>query len=74
LEDFEGREEARFRMRKAIVRHGTTMDTSKRSNFTPEGWHTVTPRIVVHGAQQLAEFVRHVFGATGGISGIDPRC
>ena len=34
-------------------------------NFIPAGWHTVTPRIVVHQAQQLVEFVKHVFGATG---------
>jgi PhnB protein len=33
--------------------------------FTPEGWHTVTPRIVVLQAQQLVEFVKQVFGATG---------
>jgi uncharacterized glyoxalase superfamily protein PhnB len=38
---------------------------SKRSQFAPEGWHTVTPRIVVHGAQQLVDFVKQVFGARG---------
>lgn len=31
----------------------------------PAGWHTVTPRIVLHQAQQLVEFVKHVFRATG---------
>ena len=36
-----------------------------RSRFTPDGWHTVTPRIVVHGARQLVEFVQQVFGASG---------
>jgi PhnB protein len=35
------------------------------SNFQPAGWHTVTPRIIVHGAAKLVEFVKHVFGATG---------
>jgi uncharacterized glyoxalase superfamily protein PhnB len=40
-------------------------ETSDRSRFTPDGWHTVTPRIVVRDARQLVEFVRHVFGATG---------
>lgn len=35
------------------------------SPFTPPGWHAVTPRIVVHGAQQLVAFVKHVFAATG---------
>jgi PhnB protein len=43
-----------------------TMDeTGARFEFTPEDWHTVTPRIVVHGAQQLVEFVKQVFFATG---------
>jgi PhnB protein len=40
-------------------------ETGKRSRFTPEGWHTVTPRIVVHGALPMVEFLKHVFGATG---------
>jgi PhnB protein len=31
----------------------------------PPGWHTVTPRIIVKGAEQLVEFVKKVFGATG---------
>jgi PhnB protein len=35
------------------------------SQFTPQGWHTVTPRIVVHDAKQLVEFLKRVFGATG---------
>jgi uncharacterized protein (TIGR02246 family) len=40
-------------------------DTSRHSQGAPEGWHSVTPRIVVARAQQLVEFVKHVFGATG---------
>jgi PhnB protein len=40
-------------------------DTSNRFPYAPDGWHTVTPRIVAHGAQQLVEFIKHVFGATG---------
>ena len=32
---------------------------------TPAGWHTVTPRIIVHGADMLVSFVKEVFGATG---------
>jgi PhnB protein len=35
------------------------------SNFQPLGWHTVTPRIIVDGAEKLVEFVKNVFGATG---------
>jgi PhnB protein len=40
-------------------------EANDRSRFTPEGWHTVTPRIVVHDAEQLVEFLRRVFGAIG---------
>ena len=40
-------------------------ETTNRSHFVPEGWHTVTPRIVVHDAEKLVEFLRQVFGATG---------
>ena len=39
--------------------------TPNHPYFVPEGWHTVTPRIVVHDAKQLVEFLKHVFGATG---------
>src|SRR5262245_1638819 len=31
----------------------------------PEGWHTVTPRIVANDAKSLVEFLKQVFGATG---------
>jgi uncharacterized glyoxalase superfamily protein PhnB len=40
-------------------------EASNRSRFIPEGWHTVTPRIVVRDAERLVEFLRRVFGATG---------
>lgn len=40
-------------------------ETTDRSHFAPQGWPTMTPRIVVHEAQQLVEFIKHVFGATG---------
>ena len=36
-----------------------------RSRFTPDGWHTVTPRIVARDARSLVAFVERVFGATG---------
>ena len=35
------------------------------TNFTPQGWHTVTPKLVVDDARQAVEFLRQVFGATG---------
>ena len=39
--------------------------TETRPDFIPKGWHSETPRIVVHGARQLVEFVKQVFAATG---------
>ena len=35
------------------------------TNFTPQGWHTVTPKLVVDDARQAIEFLKQVFGATG---------
>src|SRR5437879_4087277 len=40
-------------------------ETTKRVQVTPEGWHTVTPRIVVHDAKGLVEFLKQVFDAAG---------
>jgi PhnB protein len=40
-------------------------DPTNTHSFAPVGWHTVTPRIVVHGAEQLIEFLKDVFNATG---------
>jgi PhnB protein len=31
----------------------------------PEGWHSITPRIVAKNAQKLVEFIKKVFDATG---------
>ncbi|HEY3039118.1 MAG TPA: VOC family protein [Pyrinomonadaceae bacterium] len=47
-------------------------ETINHSHFAPEGWHTVTPRIVVHNAKQLVEFLKEVFGATGEYSEARP--
>jgi PhnB protein len=35
------------------------------TSFKPAEWPTVTPRIIVHGAAELVEFIKRVFGATG---------
>src|SRR2546427_9871441 len=35
---------------------------------TPEGWHSVTPRLVVHDAAMLVEFLKQAFGAIGDFS------
>jgi uncharacterized glyoxalase superfamily protein PhnB len=37
-------------------------------DFKPDGWHTVTPRIIVPDAAGLVEFIRQVFNATGDYS------
>ena len=31
----------------------------------PDGWHSITPRLVVEDPQSLVSFLRSVFGATG---------
>jgi PhnB protein len=35
------------------------------STSPPDGWHNVTPRLVVHDAARLVAFLKHVFAATG---------
>jgi PhnB protein len=42
----------------------TTMPADSRFP-APEGWHTVTPRIVVSDARRLVEFLVRVFEASG---------
>lgn len=46
-------------------RRPDTKDARSRLPAVPEGWHTVTPRIVAHEAEHLVEFLTRVFGATG---------
>jgi PhnB protein len=38
----------------------------------PDGWHSVTPRVVVDDAASLVEFLRRVFGGTGEVRGDRP--
>jgi PhnB protein len=40
-------------------------ETTGHSHLAPQGWHTVTPRIVVHDARQLVAFLVQVFEAKG---------
>ena len=35
------------------------------SQFQPDGWHTVTPRIIVRDPEHLITFVKHVFHGSG---------
>jgi PhnB protein len=36
-----------------------------KSRWQPDGWHTVTPRIVVADPANLVRFLKQVFGAQG---------
>jgi PhnB protein len=40
-------------------------ENGRRAGHFPEGWHTVTPRIVVKDAKGLVEFLKDVLGASG---------
>jgi len=35
------------------------------SKGVPDGWHSITPRLVVHDTAKLIEFLKLAFGATG---------
>ena len=35
------------------------------AKWIPKGWHSVTPRLVVHDVATLVEFLKHAFGALG---------
>jgi PhnB protein len=35
------------------------------ANFQPDGWHTITPRIIVQDPENLITFLKTVFGAQG---------
>ncbi len=35
----------------------------KKTNFIPEGYHTVTPSLVIRGAKEALEFYKKTFGA-----------
>ena len=35
------------------------------SKHIPDGWHSITPRLVTHDVPQLVQFLRNAFDATG---------
>jgi PhnB protein len=35
------------------------------ADWIPEGWHSVTPRLVVHDPKRLVAFLKDAFGAAG---------
>jgi len=41
------------------------METVCNGQLIPEGWHSVTPRLVVHDPAKLVEFLKRVYGASG---------
>ncbi len=40
-------------------------ETNDMENVVPQGWHTVTPRLVAHDAAKLVRFLKDAFGACG---------
>jgi uncharacterized glyoxalase superfamily protein PhnB len=56
------RETFRARLRVQLEERAMTVDTATRLQLR-EGFHSVTPYIIVRGAAQFIEFVRKVFGA-----------
>jgi hypothetical protein len=61
----ENHTQANFSLQETRPRHHAMNAGSHSSRFTPEGWRTVTPRIVALDAQELVAFIKSVFGATG---------
>jgi PhnB protein len=41
------------------------MAEQSSASFTPAGWHTVTPRLVVTQVRELIQFLKDVFDASG---------
>lgn len=37
----------------------------RRAKSTPDGWHSVTPRLVVHDPELLVRFLKNAFDAAG---------
>ena len=42
------------------------------ASWIPEGWHSITPRLVVRDAAKLVEFLKDAFGASGDFSADAP--
>ena len=45
--------------------------TAKSPSYKPDGYHTVTPYLTVHGVAALMEFVKKAFGAVENFNAID---
>jgi PhnB protein len=48
------------------------MSTRCFNKLIPEGWHCVTPRLVVHDPAKLVDFLKKAFGASGEFTGGSP--
>jgi uncharacterized glyoxalase superfamily protein PhnB len=46
-------------------RQGDATEDAPMTKSIPEGWHSVTPRLVVQDAAKLVEFLKQAFGAIG---------
>ena len=42
------------------------------ASWIPEGWHSITPRLVVRDAAKLVQFLKDAFGASGDFSADAP--
>ena len=51
---------------------GLVLHTLRPNSFTPPGWNTVTPRIVVREPERFVTFLQHVFAATGSFERFKP--
>lgn len=61
--------------KRRIEEVGNPMNEGRETqDFKPEGWPSVIPRIVVPEAQELVEFIKLVFQATGDYHPIDQQC
>jgi uncharacterized glyoxalase superfamily protein PhnB len=48
------------------------MEETAMGTRVPAGWHTVTPRIVIQGAEGLIQFLKRTFNATGDVQSDRP--
>ena len=44
---------------------GPVVPSAAMAKSPPKGWHTVTPRLVVHDVPKQVKFLKRAFGATG---------
>ena len=63
-----GADEARRRAGTSVRRFVTSL----MAKSIPEGWQSVTPRLVVHDPAKLVQFLKEAFGASGDFAATAP--